>query len=169
MKIALPKLYRGKKRLAKRYLGKRDSELLRWALTIKPGDYIGTCEGSNRQVTSVEVQWSNEGVWSRGKPNRTYFLDQIRFTDTNQRWHHCPGGLCAFPAIKPEEVHRWWTTALEDRIKNQEEFEKLYQPEAYPEVISRVLELDKAVKEGCSLVDSFGEILPQFQEVVNLL
>lgn len=41
------KLWKGKKRLAIK-LGiknRRHQELITWALSIKPGDYIATCEG----------------------------------------------------------------------------------------------------------------------------
>jgi len=114
--------YKGKKRLAKKLLGKQ-LWLIKWALTIKPGDYIATCEGCNRKVTEVEYDWINEGLFRRGKKNKTRVICEVRFTDTNGQWHNCPGGGCAYPAETPEQVTAYFkeiTTCWPEKYEKME-------------------------------------------------
>lgn len=162
------KLWKGKKRLAKRMLGSRLGSrfrLLTWALTIKEGDYIATCEGCNRKVTKIEVDWRNEGIWRRSRANKTWFVDEVCFTDTRGRLHFCPGGGCAYPAETPEEVtayFREWAfdECAEERIRhwNGEDIERAERQIAEMNVM-RV-----ALQEGRPIVDEHGELLPEFDK-----
>lgn len=102
------KLYRGKKRLCKKLLFR--PKMLKWALTVKVGDYIGTCLGHNRQVAKIEYLWINEGLWSRCKQNRSWFLEEVIFQDTTGGSHTCPGGGCAFPPESVEQILEYWAT-----------------------------------------------------------
>lgn len=158
------KLYKGKKRLAKRFLRGGDQRILLWALSVKPGDYIATCEGVNRKVAEVEPEWINEGWWCRSKPNKTRILREVRFTDTRGRWHHCPGGGCAYPAQTPEEVTDYWRDYAfdereEDRIRHWygKDEERIQKALAYQ------ARLRGALEDGQPIVDEHGEFLPEFE------
>lgn len=166
------KLWKGSKRLAKRLLGRRafsinnpnnHVRLLRWALTIKEGDYIATCEGCNRKVADIEVGWNNEGFWSRSKPNNTWVVSEVGFTDTRGRIHYCPGGGCAYPAETPEEVtayFRGWAFDgdPEGRIRhwNGNDHERTNKQ------IAELRVLQEALRSGRPIVDEHGELLPEF-------
>jgi hypothetical protein len=169
----LPKLWRGKKRLAKKMLGprafsidnpNRTVRLLRWAMTIKPGDYIATCEGCNRQVASIEPQWKNEGRWRRCKLNKTWFLSEVCFTDTRGRLHYCPGGGCAYPKETPEEVtqyfREWAAPGQEDSLRQWfgEEHDALQKS------LEDLEKLRAALRDGRPIVDEHGELLPEFDK-----
>jgi len=97
-------LYKGKSRLCKKLFHSFDKDLLTWALSVKVGDYISTCEGCNRKVASIGYFWNNEGLWQRGKKNRNWFLSEVVFTDSNGRKHYCPGGGCASPKESNEMI-----------------------------------------------------------------
>lgn len=169
------KLWKGKKRLAKRMLGRRafsvenpnnHVRLLRWAMSVKVGSYIGTCEGCNRKVADIEVDWNNEGFWSRSKANKTWFVSEVCFTDTRGRLHYCPGGGCAYPAETPEEVtayFREWAFAedAEGRIRhwNGESVDGI---ERTNRQIAELHELQLALREGRPIVDVHGELLQAF-------
>lgn len=146
------KLYRGKKRLAAKFLHSDRQKDLEWALTIKPGDYIGTCEGCNRQVVSIRQIWRNEGQHSRGKSNKTWFLDEMVFIDTHGHLHYCPGGGCAFPAEPPQKV----TDFFRGFFAN---------PDLAISLVSKSCQaFRKAFQEGRPIVDVHGELLPEFEE-----
>lgn len=169
MNKQLPRLWYGKKRLAKRLVreGTSYTRLLRWGLTIKPGDYIATCEGTNRKVAEVEIEWKNEGRWRRGKPNKTWFLFEIVFTDTRGGWHYCPGGGCSSPAEPPEVVNRYLTNYALQQLtpEGRQSLEEWTRPEDLPKVLERLARTEQAIKEGRPLVDEFGEILPEFDRL----
>lgn len=165
------KLWRGKKRLAKKVLGRlnsRSNTLIQWALTVKPGDYIATCEGCNRQVAKVEPSWYNVGQWLHGRPNKTYFLHEVVFTDTRGRMHPCPGGGCAYPAETPEEVTKYfreWAfeTAGEDRLR-QWYGEDDESADRLNHAIEQLKKFREALTSGQPIVDAHGELLPEFEE-----
>ncbi len=100
------KIFHGKKRLCKKSI-RRDWRILNWAITVKVGDYIGTCTGTNAQVAKIEYHWANEGA-RRYKPNRSWYLDEIGFHDTKGGFHFCPGGGCAFPPESPEQILKYY-------------------------------------------------------------
>ncbi len=102
------KLYKGKKRLAKYFLPPWKQRILKWALSLKVGDTIGTCEGRNRTIKEIQIEWANEGKWRRGRPNKTWALADVIFTDENGRWHHCPGGGCVSEPYTEKELKEMW-------------------------------------------------------------
>jgi len=157
------RLYKGKKRLAKKLLAPRRQKLLLWALSIKPGDYIATCEGCNRKVEKIEESWANEGGWRRGKPNKTWVLNEVVFIDTNGRMHHCPGGGCAYPAETPEEVvdyHKEW--AFYEKREERIRFWYGKDVDRAEKSIAHWLTMKEALESGKPIVDEHGELLPEF-------
>ena len=136
-------LYKGKKRyvysLVKRNWG---NVLLLWGLTVKPGDYIGTCEGFNRKVESIQYDWGDIGCWNNDKRNGNWFLYEIDFTSTSGRMHSCPGGGCAFPPETNEQIKDYWLRA------------DFSDPEP------SWVKLQNSIREGMPFLDEFGEILP---------
>lgn len=141
--MTAPVLFRGKKWLALRHYTAEGRADLEWALTRKPGDYFFSCDGCNRQLAEAHVNWINEGIWYRGRKNKTWLVDNVRFTDTKGRWHYT--GSCAFPALTEEGVRRHHL----DRIC------------LYDKDIPRIKKLIQALQHG-SPFDSHGEWLPEF-------
>ena len=90
------KFYNGKKRIAFKYMVKRDIPILKWALTVNIGDYIATCEGCNRKVANIKYEFANIG--------KQRVLNEVVFEDTNGQIHYCPGGGCAYPKEPREQV-----------------------------------------------------------------
>jgi len=160
------KLYAGKKRLAMRMLPALHRRLIEWALTIKPGQYIGTCDGCNRKVAKIDfVEWRNEGLWRRSRPNKTWFVAEVTFEDTHGYLHHCPGGGCAYPAETPEEVTRYfreWAFA-----KESEEFLAHWyvgQRDKIEAGLAKLRRFQDALRTGAPIVDEHGELLPEFDK-----
>ncbi len=146
------KLYRGKKRLCMRHIPSMDREILRWALSVKPGDYIGTCFGYNSKVTEIVPMWRNEGKYYRNKKNKNWFLEEVRFTDTKGRWHFCPGGGCAFPPETPKFITEYFLNYYKDFLNNPSDWED---PVRAQKIVS-------AIEGGIPIVNEFGELLPEF-------
>lgn len=152
--IPKKRLYVGKKRLCHPYIF--NEHLLRWACSIKPGDYIATCEGTNRKVAEVLPEWCNHGLWKSDKPNSHWFLSEVRFTDTNGTWHHCPGGGCALPKETPEQVTafqvgfaKWILSGEAEWYKDDDKAKK------HAELLLSYVEQGKAI------VDIYGELIPE--------
>ena|SRR3990167_3926368 len=149
------KWYKGKKRLAKKALSARHLKSIKWALSVKVGDYIGTCEGCNRKVAEINPIWDNEGKYHRRKSNRAWFIGEVEFTDTHGRFHNCPGGDCAYPKETPEHItnyFRGWCAP-----GNIE----------YANVWSQSLQYEKmkdAFAKNLPIVDQYGELLPEFDK-----
>jgi len=145
--------------------GRRTRRLFKWALEVKEGDYIGTCEGCNRKVTEIEADFIDVNEF-REKPHtgpETFILYEVQFTDTNGRWHHCPGGGCAYPAKTPEQVtayFREWAfyEKREERIRHWHGKDE----RAAEKVIADWQKLLKALKSDQPIVDEHGELLPEF-------
>lgn len=70
--------------------------MLYWALKLKPGDIFGACTGFNHIVASTEVV--------RCSYERGWYIAEVAITDTRGQWHHCPGGGCAHPAYRREDI-----------------------------------------------------------------
>lgn len=109
----------------------------------------------NRKVVDSEVEWVNEGTWSRGKSNRTWVISEVSFTDTNGRLHHCPGGGCAYPKETNEAIISYFKGFYGD----ESHLESLKQGGWWNENSEK---LYQAVKNGEPIIDEFGELLPQF-------
>lgn len=154
------KLFKGKKRLALKRINTRHREILTWALSVKPGDYVASCEGTNRKVAKVKPIWRNEGEFMRGNPNRTYFLDEVIIEDTHGRWHTIPG--CATYPETPEEVTayqrewaiEWGTESVNSWFKDN--------PERLEKALGEIAKFQKAFYENRAIVDEHGELLPEF-------
>lgn len=158
------KLYKGKKRLAMSMMPARHRKLMEWALSIKPGDYIATCEGCNRKVAKIDfIEWRNEGWWNRCKPNKTWFVGEVSFEDTHGNLHHCPGGGCAYPAETPQEVTEYFRAWAFD--KASEEFLFSWwgkDQDTINEGLETLRKFQEALRTGAPIVDEHGELLPEF-------
>ena len=154
------KLYKGKKRLAMRHLYASKRKVLQWALTIKPGDYVATCEGFNRKVERIEYCWANFGLWHAKGQNKTWFLDEVIFHDTSGRMHYCPGGGCAYPKETNEQITTYWRDGWVVPFTKGIVSEWFKGDEGHAEQMKRMA---AAFKAGRSIVDDFGELLPEFQ------
>ena len=162
-------LYQGDRRAAVEYFrtsrGRYNRSLFKWALEVEVGDYIGTCEGCNRKVTEIEPQFVNANYF-RENPHtgpETFVLYEVQFTDTNGRWHHCPGGGCAYPAETPKEVttyFRQWAfnEKREERIRHWHGKDE----KAVKKAIADWQKMLKALEAGRPIVDEHGELLPAF-------
>lgn len=142
-----------------------DLELINWALTIKPGDYIATCEGCNRKVEEVNVWWESKTDFPHIQEyphldEKGYFIYEVEFIDTNGRIHVCPGGGCALPKETPEEVTEYFRSIVSHDSPNSfsEEQEKEW---GWCEKFEKIR---KALAEGQPIVDEYGELLPEFDD-----
>jgi hypothetical protein len=80
----------------KRLIGRYDRELFLWLLSLQPGDVIGACTCMNHVVQTIEVM---------RQPRRNgWFVDEIRVTDADGRWHWAPGGGCVCRPYTREKV-----------------------------------------------------------------
>lgn len=160
------KLWYGKSRLAKSYMG-YSKNILEWAITIRPSDWIATCEGCNRQVAKIEYKWSNVGEssgklrdnkWVRGRRNGTWVLHEVWFTDTRGGFHCCPGGGCALPKESIQEIeeyHKSWIKGLDD-------YNSDYMPWSSPKFVAQLKRMKEVFDSGGTIVDENGEFLPEF-------
>lgn len=165
-----PRLFRGDKATALKYFGNRarDAELLLWALDVKPGEYIATCEGCNRRVAESKPRYTYVHVYVEGVPetDETQVLHEVRFTDTKGKWHHCPGGGCAHPKQTPEEVTEYQSEWAFDP-EYPENLKEWYgtSAEAGPRIErakAKWIQMRETLERGEPIVDNFGELLPQF-------
>lgn len=146
------KLWKGKKRLALKHLWKGKRHVLEWAITISPGDWIATCEGTNRQVKEVEYSWFHVG-------KRTKVLSEVWFTDTRGGTHCCPGGGCALPKETIPEIETYYKGWIE-AVNEDPDCISGWDPEGK---FKRTLEgMQKKFEEGNTIVDEHGELLPEF-------
>lgn len=153
--IPTKRLYVGKKRLCHPFIS-YDEPLLRWACSVKPGDYIATCEGMNRKVAEVVPEWRNHGFYTSDKRNSHWFLQEIRFTDTRERWHYCPGGGCALPKESPETVTVYQTGWAKWILSEESAWYK--DDEAAKKHAELLLSY---VEQGKAIVDCYGELIPE--------
>ncbi len=122
------KLYKGKKRICLKHLCSEFKRLLKWALTINVGDYIATCEGCNRKVAKIEYIWYNEALWrGKNKPNAHWWLAEVALTDTNGRYHVCPGGGCALPKETVEQIKSYFKNDWNEDVE-LDEFGEIVKP-----------------------------------------
>jgi hypothetical protein len=156
-----PRLWTGKSRLGKKIVG-RYRKILEWAVTIEPGDWIATCEGCNRQVTDIEIYWINEGLsrttrnYEAGhRKNKTWAVEEVRFTDTRNRWHSAPGGGCAFPKETNEQIEAYYKAW----IKQAKQDKLMWDDEKFH---ARLAKMEQAFASGLSIVDENGQFLPEF-------
>ena len=157
------KIWRGKKRLAMKAMTRQRRKLMEWAVSIKPGDYIATCEGCNRKVAKIDfVGWANEGD-RRRRPNKTRFVFEVAFEDTHGRLHYCPGGGCAYPAETPQQVtdyFRGW--AFDPGVENHISVWLSGDKAKIDDSMARLRRLRDALTNGRPIVDEHGELLPEF-------
>lgn len=163
--IPKKKLFIGKTRIC-RPLIRADEELLLWACSIKPGDYIATCEGTNRKVAEVVPHWQNVGRWLNckvidnkvvnGRTNKHWYMDEVRFTDTHGRWHYCPAGGCALPKETPEEIAAFQFNFAKAVLAGKIEYYK--EDEVSQQHYQMIFDY---VSQGKAIVDEFGELLPE--------
>lgn len=143
------KLYRGKWKYARRhYYGSMSMARLQWALSLKPGDYISTCEGCNRYVTSIKVTWCNDGRWRYGKSNKHSFIEDVEFTDSKGRVHYLSGHGCVMPQESEQELMQGYHEGLQYWEGH--------------ELTERQQMFKEALESGKTILDCQGELLPEF-------
>lgn len=101
------KYYYGKKRSVVNKYGSHRRKILKWAITIRPGDYIATCQGYNSKVISIEYFWRDYRVSETGKVcklRRGRMLYEVCFKVTGGLFHYAPGGGCAGPKETNEQI-----------------------------------------------------------------
>lgn len=150
------KIYKGKKRLAKKLLYSRKKRLLEWAVTLQPGDWVASCEGCNRQVKDVTVTWVNEGEFNRGKPNKTWVVWEVEVLDTAGGFHTAPGGGCVMPPESVKEIEDYHHNFARAVKENPDYLS------GFPELRESALKFKKALDEGRPIVDENGQYLPEF-------
>ena len=91
------RLYRRFSRLKYlRWFHSYDRDLFKWLLGLKPGDLIGACTGLNHVVAEIKPY--------RRSTSRGWYINEIRVTDTEGRWHWAPGGGCVCRPYSREEI-----------------------------------------------------------------
>lgn len=139
---ASKRLWRGKAKLARKQLFYDFS----YFVNVKIGDYIASCEGCNRKVADVKYYWENEGYFRRLKPNRTWYLHEIEFIDTNGHSHYFPGCVSQPETVKEiNDFHLAYLEVIKHEDRNESD-----------------LLISKALENNQPIVDDFGEYLPEF-------
>ena len=157
------RLWKGKGRLLKQHFWENKIRLLQWALKLQSGDYFGACSGCNRKVGTIEPVWMNYGQWhGKGRNHsKSWFINEVKITDTLGCSHFCPGGGCAFPKETAERIRDYNTRFVIDRLK---EFESPsvtpWDDEELP-ILKRQME---KIHSGHQIVDEFGEFLPDWKQ-----
>jgi len=162
MRYTKNRLWRGKKRLALSFLGKRIS-IIDWALGLKGGDYVATCEGCNRRVKEINTLWINEGRFKRCKPNKTLIVYEVEVIDSNDNSHYCPGGGCVFPKQSVEEINAYYLECGRMLELHPNWLD------GWVEMRANLLKKIEAVQTGQPIVDEFGEFLPKFDHASQIL
>lgn len=168
------KLYKGERAIAIGYFrerGPRLRKLLKWALTVKVGDYIGTCEGCNRQVEEIEpifidVMEFQDSDEEEGTETGTQILYEVMFTDTNGRFHYCPGGGCAYPKESPEQVTNYFKSVTL-RPEREQELRHWFgkNNKDLQKALDRLGKFRAAFAADKPIVDKDGELLKEFDNV----
>lgn len=97
------KHYKGKKRICLKRLNKTYQRRLERFLQYKIGDYISTCEGFNRQIAKIELEWQPIRPGSRN-----LYLSDIVFWDSNGGCHWVSGPGCVEKAETNDEIIQSW-------------------------------------------------------------
>lgn len=106
----LSRLYRGKRRFNAKFI-RYTAKHLSWALDLKPGDYVATCEGCNRQVKEIQISWSNTGDFNKNwhkkntkesRQTQHWFINEITVIDTHGNSHGV--GYCCYPKETRQQV-----------------------------------------------------------------
>ena len=162
-----PRLFKGDAKIAaQHFVDKWPRDLLLWALDVRVGEYMATCEGCNRKIASKELiyvdadQYGDED-WEQD--DDTQILHEVTFIDSRERYHTCPGGGCAYPKETPEQV----TPYFKDWAFNEEVetgIRRWYgkETEKLEKVIADRDRMQAAFNAGRSIVDEHGELLEEF-------
>jgi hypothetical protein len=76
-----------------------DRALFTWVASLKPGDIIGACTGFNHMVAETKIL--RQFVGHRGG----WYVNEVRVTDTEGRWHWASGGGCVCkPYTRDEDL-----------------------------------------------------------------
>ena len=144
------RVWRCRKRLAKKLCHPASWRLQEWMRSVAVGDYIATCDGCNRKVAGIEYlvrRWRGHKVISHLK-----IMDEILFTDSRGHWHHFPGGGCAYPVEDRETVISYFRELTHDaELMNSFDTN------------GRLTSIKDALDSGVSIVDDYGELLPEFE------
>lgn len=128
--------YHGKKRVVCKTFNLQFRRVMAWAVNVKPGDYISTCQGCNRKVELVRLLRVNIG-------RRTRVAIDADFVDTHG-CHHDPV-TCAGPP---------WTVA--QVISNFRSYKQLRD---FPD--DNLRRIHERLDAGLPIVDEYGELLPE--------
>ena len=96
------KFWKGKKRLACKAMPKAWTERLNWGLSLKVGDIVGTCEGSNRQIEDIKYVWSNYGSSSNS------WVSDVLIFDRNHNKHYLKIDNCLSLAYSLNQVVNYY-------------------------------------------------------------
>ena len=155
------KLWRGKKRIALKWLASWEKPQLEWAINIKPGDWIGTCNGCNRQVVDIQYRWYSSRCYNPCGTNiKTQIISEVRFEDTNGRWHYCPGGGCAFPVESIDEIESYYKGWI--KLAKKDTSALCWDDGKFESELKR---MEKIFNAGDSILDNNGQFLPEFDPV----
>jgi hypothetical protein len=135
------RLYRGSKFAFYRRVPRWQRELLKWVVTLKPGDVFGACTGLNHYVKEIKIHWRRIGRRSR-------FIEEVCLIDTTDRWHWAPGGGCVCKPYTVEEIKTFFIEGLEYWEENG------WDPEG------KTRKLVECFKADIPVLDSNGVLLP---------
>lgn len=150
------KIWQGNSKLARKYSSY--DPMLSWAITIKKGDWVGACDGCNRQVADIQYEWSNVGSYFiKPRQTNTWVLTDVIFVDTHGRKHYTIPGHCVFPKQSCQEIENYfrsWIECVEEDPAclnwDNGKFGK------------RLSAINEAFKTGGTIVDKNGQLLPLF-------
>lgn len=107
--------YSGKKRICKKYSYMATKPNLKWLLSLRTGDYIGSCSGYNVKIAKIEYHWRYPHARVSGRRIDQLVLDDILFVDDTGRHHYASGpGCVARPytmAVILAGIEEWFSEA----------------------------------------------------------
>lgn len=97
--------FSGKKRICKKYSFLATEPNLKWLLSLRLGDYIGSCSGYNVKIAKVEYHWNYPHARVSGRRLNQLVLDDILFVDDTGRHHYASGPGCVDRPYSLEQIH----------------------------------------------------------------
>lgn len=136
------KFWKGKKRLACKAMPKAWTERLNWGLSLKVGDIVGTCEGSNRQIEDIKYVWSNYGSSSNS------WVSDVLIFDRNHNKHYLKIDNCLSLAYSLNQVVNYYENLNIECVSFDDK--------------DKITLIKAAIKNNVSFLDDNGELLYKF-------
>lgn len=114
-----------KARKAWHSLSKQQRKNLRWAVTLKPGDIVASCEGFNCIVASatvIKIYKTGSVGYAYCSTGNGWIINEVEVIDTNGLIHYFPS--CLYRPETVAEIMCWWND-MQSITSEKDKFGKL--------------------------------------------